>query len=93
VKQHEQVVKLYRGKEPTHHMKNFFDCVASRDTPISDVETHHRTMTSCHLCNISLMLGRDLKWNPEKEEFEGDEQATTLMSRPKRDKFSWKATT
>ncbi len=92
-KMHEQVVKLYHGKEPTHHMNNFFDCVASRDLPISDVETHHRTMTCCHLCNIALMLGRDLHWDPDKETFVGDEQAVTLMSRPKRDKYSWKTTT
>jgi myo-inositol 2-dehydrogenase / D-chiro-inositol 1-dehydrogenase len=93
VKMHERVVKLYHGKEPTSHMQNFFDCVVSRDTPISDVETHHRTMTCCHLCNIGLMLGRELKWNPKTEEFEGDEQATTLMTRPRRDKYSWKVTT
>src|SRR5215212_9866773 len=92
-KMHAQVVKLYHGKEPTGHMQNFFDCVASRDLPISDVETHHRTMTACHLCNIALMLGRELKWDPDKEKFEGDEQATMLMSRPKRDKYSWKVTT
>ena len=92
-KMHDEIVKLYHGKEPTTHMKNFFDCVVSRDTPISDVETHHRTMTSCHLCNIALMLGRELKWDPKKEEFEGDEQATKLMSRPRRDKYSWKVTT
>ncbi len=88
----EEVVKLYGGKQPGNHMKNFFDCVKSRETPISDVETHHRTMTCCHLCNITLMLGRDLKWDPQKEEFIGDEQATMLMSRPRREKYSWKAT-
>jgi predicted dehydrogenase len=88
----EEVTKLYGG-QPGNHMKNFFDCVKSRKTPISDVETHHRTMTSCHLCNISLMLGRELKWDPKKEEFIGDEHATALMSRPRRDKFSWKSTT
>jgi predicted dehydrogenase len=88
-----EVVKLYGGNQPTNHMQNFFDCIASGGTPISDVETHHRTMTSCHLCNIAIMLGRKLKWDPEKEQFEDDEQATILMSRPKRDKYSWKATT
>ena len=66
-KLHEQVVKLYNGKEPGDHMRNFFDAVKSRGMPISDVETHHRTMTSCHLCNIALMLGRELKWDPEKQ--------------------------
>jgi predicted dehydrogenase len=93
VKLKEQVVKLYGGKEPGNHMKNFFDCITNGGTPISDVETHHRTMTSCHLCNIALMLGRELIWNPGKERFEGDEQATMLMSRPRREKFSWQATT
>jgi len=91
-KLHEQVVKLY-GSEPGDHMRNFFDCIKSRGKPISDVETHHRTMTTCHLCNIGLMLGRDLNWDPKKEQFVGDEQATQLMTRPRRDKYSWKATT
>src|SRR5262249_54546314 len=78
-KLNEAVVRLYRGNQPGNHMKNFFDCIASRGTPVSDVETHQRTMTSCHLCNIALMLGRELKWNPKIEKFEGDEQATMLM--------------
>lgn len=91
-KLHERVVELYGG-EPGDHMANFFQCVKSRGTPIADVETHHRTMTTCHLCNISLMLGRELKWDPKKEQFEGDEEATALMTRPRREKFSWEATT
>ena len=78
------VVKLYKGQMPGDHMKNFFDSVASRDQPISDVETHHRTMTSCHLCNISLMLGRDLRWDPAKEMFPDDDQANALKSRKSR---------
>ncbi len=88
-----EVVKLYHDKEPVDHVQNFFDCVKSRGVPISDVDSHHRTMTTCHLCNIALMLGRELKWDPKKEQFNGDEQATALMSRPRRAKFSWAATT
>ena len=83
----EQVIKLYKGKQPGNHMKNFFDCIASREQPISDVATHHRTMTSCHLCNIALMLGRDLTWDPDKEQFVGDEQAAALVSRAQRTKY------
>jgi hypothetical protein len=74
-------------------MRNFFDCIKSRGTPISDVETHHRSMTTCHLCNITLMLGRELHWDPGKEQFKDDEQAAQLMTRPRREKYSWKATT
>jgi predicted dehydrogenase len=89
----DEVVDLYNDKEPGDHMRNFFDSIESRQTPISDVDSHHRTMTSCHLCNIALMLGRELQWDPSAEKFMGDEQATLLMSRPRRPEFSWEATT
>jgi myo-inositol 2-dehydrogenase / D-chiro-inositol 1-dehydrogenase len=89
----ELVIELYKGQQPGDHMRNFFEAVHSRGTPIGDVGTHHRTMTTCHLCNIALMLGRELKWDPQNERFDGDEQATMLMSRPRREKFSWDATT
>ena len=80
----EAVAKLYRGKPMHGHMANFFDCLEDRSLPIADVFTHHRTMTSCHLCNIALMLGRPLRWNPDQETFVGDEQAVALMRRPSR---------
>ena len=83
----ERVAKLYNGKAIHGHMANFFDCIADRTDPVSDVYSHHRTMTSCHLCNIVLMLGRDLKWDPAKEEFVGDEQANRLLTRPSRQKY------
>lgn len=83
----ERVAKLYKGKPMKGHMANFFDCLEDRTDPISDVYTHHRTMTSCHLCNIALMLGRKLQWDPEKEDFVNDEQASALMSRPSRSQY------
>jgi predicted dehydrogenase len=89
---YQSMIPLYKGKWPGDHMANFFQCVADRKDPISDVYTHHRTMTCCHLCNIGLMLGRDLNWDPEKEQFIGDEQATALLSRNRRDAYSLTAT-
>ena len=83
----EAMAKLYKNKPINSHMKNFFDCVKDRSEPISDVYTHHRTMTSCHMCNIALMVGDDLKWDPEKEVFIGNEMANKLMSRASRDKY------
>lgn len=78
------VAKLYKDKPITSHMQNFFECVKDRSEPISDVYTHHRTMTSCHMCNIALMVGEDLKWDPSKEEFIGNDAANSLMARPSR---------
>lgn len=88
----EMIVKLYKGRQPGNHMKNFFDCIESREQPISDVDTHHRTMTSCHLCNISLMLGRNLSWDPDAEQFRSDDQATALMSRKQRSGYTLAST-
>lgn len=83
----EAIAKLYKGKTIKNHMQNFFDCIADRSDPISDVYTHHRTMTSCHLCNITLMLGRKLEWDPEQETFPNDEQARALLSRASRSTY------
>jgi len=80
----DRIKTLYKGKQPGNHMRNFFECVEDRKQPISDVFSHHRTMVSCHLCNIALMLGRELLWNPQDEEFIGDEQASKLTSRRSR---------
>ena len=84
----DRVAELYKGKSPGNHMKNFFECVEERVQPISDVDSHHRIMTSCHLCNIALMLGRPLKWDPVKEQFISDDQANQLVSRKSREGFT-----
>ena len=44
-----------------NHMGNFFDCVETRRTPVSDVESQHRSVSTCHLGNISMRLGRPLE--------------------------------
>ncbi|MDA1049780.1 MAG: Gfo/Idh/MocA family oxidoreductase [Planctomycetota bacterium] len=67
-----------------NHMGNFFDCVASRKKPISDVESQHRSVSTCHLGNISMRVGRPLKWDAEKEEFPGDAEANSWLSREQR---------
>ncbi len=87
-KLYQDMIPLYKGRWPGDHMGNFFQCVADRGEPISDVESHHRTMTSCHLCNIGLMLGRDLQWNPDTEKFVNDPQADALISRASRPGFT-----
>ena len=78
------VIQAYKGKSPTSHMQNFFDCVKSREEPISDVHSHHRALSTCHLANIALRLDREIKWDPEKEAIIGDDQAQSLVSREQR---------
>jgi myo-inositol 2-dehydrogenase/D-chiro-inositol 1-dehydrogenase len=86
------MIPIYKGRWPGDHMGNFFDCIAENDEPISDVVSHVCTMNSCHLANIALMLGRELHWDPQNERFIGDEKAQGLVSRHRRDAYSFAAT-
>jgi len=66
------------------HVRNFLDCIKSRKEPISDLESAHRVATACHLANLSLRLGRSLRWNATREDFVADAEAARLLERPYR---------
>lgn len=67
-----------------NHMGNFYDCVVSRETPVSDVVSQHRSVSVCHLANIAMRLGRKLQWDPHRELFVNDAEANTWLSREQR---------
>jgi len=78
---------LYKGKLPhggNEHMRNFFECIADGGEPVSDVYSHHRAMTTCHLANIAVRLGREVQWDPAAETIVGDDQAKSFMGREQR---------
>lgn len=85
---HDAMCELYHRDAPGNHMANFFHCVRQRRQPISDVFTQHRTSTSCHLCNIAMRLRRKLTWDPLKEDFIGDAQASALLRREQREGYT-----
>ncbi len=70
-----------------NHMGNFFDCIQAGKTPISDYESQHRSATTCHLINLAIRIGRPLRWDAAKEEFVGDADANTWLSREQRKGF------
>jgi hypothetical protein len=55
-----------------------------RSTPIADVEIGHRSVSVCHLVNITRQLNRKLKWDPETETFLSDFEANAFVDRPRR---------
>jgi predicted dehydrogenase len=66
------------------HVRNFLDCIKTRQRPISDVEDGHRTAVACHLANISLRTGHKLRWDADKEQIIGDAEASAMLERPYR---------
>lgn len=87
------IVSLYKGRWPGDHMQNFFESVADRTEPISDVASHVVAMNACHSCNIALFLGRELQWNAQQQRFDGDEQANAFLARRRRAEYSLEHTT
>ncbi|MEW5979253.1 MAG: Gfo/Idh/MocA family oxidoreductase [Acidobacteriota bacterium] len=74
-------VRLYESED---HHTNWLDCIQSRKRCICDVEIGHRSVTVCHLGNISMRLGRPLKWDPVREQIVGDLTAQQLCRKPMR---------
>lgn len=74
-------IRLYRSLD---HHKNFLDCVKSRKETAVPPEIGHRSFSLCAMGNISMLLGRKLRWDPEKEVFIGDDDANRMLSRTMR---------
>jgi predicted dehydrogenase len=66
------------------HVKNFIECVRTRNRPAADVETGHRSSIVAHLGNIAFRTGRKIHWESAKEEIVGDSEASKLLGRPAR---------
>ncbi len=70
-----------RNQRPLNHVRDFLNGVRSRRSPVTPAGVAHRTMTTNLIMDMCLDLKRDLKWDPVKQEFIGDEEANRLRSR------------
>ena len=83
--------RAYRGMQRKHtyhkaHWFNFYNCIESREQPISDMASHLRALNICHLCNISARLGdgdqaRTLHWDHTTSQISGDSEANAMLKR------------
>ncbi len=78
-----------RVYESRDHMGNFVDCVRTCKPTICPAEVGHRSASMCHLGVTSIRLGRKLQWDPRKEEYVGDAEANSYVSRPMRKPYDY----
>ncbi len=65
----------------TDHWGGFLECVKTRKTPVSSIESAVRTDTVCHISDIAMRLDRKLRWDPGAEQFIGDAEANRMLTR------------
>jgi predicted dehydrogenase len=76
--------KPFKGEgSPQHlpHVRNFLDCVKSRQAPASEVEIGHRSTTAALLGNISLKVKQKVVWDAKKEQIVGNAEADALLTK------------
>jgi predicted dehydrogenase len=78
-------INLYKS---TNHIGNFIECVKSRRPTIAPAEVAHRSASLGHLAMVALNVGRKIRWNPQTEQIIGDEPASRLLGRAKREPWN-----
>ena len=66
------------------HMRDLLANIATRGRPVADIEQGCISSVSCILANISMQLGRSLKWEAAQSRVASDEEANRLLRRPYR---------
>ena len=61
------------------HMRNFLDCVKTRQNPSADVEIGHRSTTFSHLGNIALATKARIEWDAANERIIGNDEANQML--------------
>lgn len=84
---YEKIVKNYIAmtQHPMNHWRDLLNCVKSRRQTVSNPVMMHRSMSAVHAANICLWLGRDMEYDPVKEEFINDAEANRMRSRAQRE--------
>lgn len=63
------------------HLRNFVDCVKTRDVPACGIETGHVSSALCHLGNIAYRRGQSIQINPATGAVVHDAAASQLARR------------
>jgi hypothetical protein len=67
------------GDSTGDHVRNFLDCVKSRQPVNCDIEEGHRSTTMAHLANIALATRSRLDWDAEREVITNNKEANAML--------------
>ncbi len=70
------------------HMRDFLRAIDERSRPVADIEQGHISTACCVLANISLDLGRSLRWDSARHQVAGDAEANRRLARTYREPWT-----
>ena len=67
-----------------HHVRNFLDCVKSRQTPAAGMRVALEGELLTHLAYIAVETGEQLRWDANNRRFDGSDAANRMLHRAMR---------
>ena len=63
----------------TSHVRQFVDCIKTRQTPAASLQVGQMASAMCHLGNIAYRLGREISFDATSQDFGTDQTANQLL--------------
>jgi len=82
--QNEMKIKL---KVSSNHQLNFLDAIQGKVESVSDLDSAIRSDIICHLSDIAIRTGKEVKWDVAKESIVGDDRQVAMMKRAMRPQY------
>ncbi len=76
-------IHLHESPQGDHHL-DWLTAMRTRRPAATTPEQAHRSGSVCILSWIAMKLGRKLRWDPQAEQFIGDEAANAMLTRTER---------
>ena len=82
----ENEIQLYKSDD---HHGNWLESIRTGKMNITPAEVAHRSCSACLLQHIAMKLNRKLYWDPVLERFKNDDEANSMLSRPRRAPYNF----
>lgn len=73
--------EIFAAPATRQHMTDFLEARRERKRPVADIEQGYISSSCCILANLSMELGRSLKWDAEHGRVLGDDEANRRLAR------------
>ena len=68
------------GEDSTANLiRNFLDCIKSRNAPLCSLEDSHRSTSFAHMASTAMAMSGRIEWHPDPEQVTNNPAANELL--------------